>query len=419
MRLQPPVRVGYVLKVFPRLSETFILNEITALEQRGVEIHIFSLKPPTDGRFHGQLSRLGAEVTYLPRTDSSAAWRTIQQQYRSVRLQQGHTGAALQRCLESENNADIKHLMQALLVVSGARSRGIDHLHAHFATSSTEVALMAHLLSGISFSFTTHAKDIYHEAADKTLFQDAMQRCSFAVTVTDHNVASLSRKTPWAADKLHRIYNGVDLAVHHPVPEPSGKPPLILSVGRLVEKKGFPYLLQACALLKDRGRDFRCRIVGTGERRAALHEQLEQLQLGDRVELVGALSHERVMEQIHQCCCMVLPCIVGQDGNRDALPTVLLESLALGRPVVSTDLCGVTEIIEDGHTGLLVPQHDSRRLADALGRMLADPVMRSELGAAGRRKAETSFSLSRQAAQLEDLFRSQVESSQPLAACGS
>ncbi len=402
------VKVGYVLKVFPRLSETFVLNEILELERQGLAVEIFSLNPPMDSRFHGGLSRLRAEVTYLPRPDSSKIWQTIQDEYGSLDIHPTAAGTAFLHALRSSNEGDWKHLLQALYVVSAVRSRGIDHLHAHFATSATLVVMLAHMLSDVSFSFTAHAKDIYHHTADQELLADALERATFAVTVTDHNVARLEECAPLARSKIHRIYNGIRLEKCLPTPEPSSDPPLILSVGRLVEKKGFPYLVEACRLLRDQGYHFRCTIIGTGSKEKELTDLIERLELGDTVSLMGAQSQEAVMETIKQSILMILPCIIGEDGNRDALPTVLLEAMALGRSVVSTDLPGVTEIVDDGETGLLVPQRDSVSLAKAVGQLLTDSDLRKAFGQAGRRKAERLFSLTRNVAKLKGLFEDAV-----------
>ncbi|MFQ5740170.1 MAG: glycosyltransferase family 4 protein [Acidobacteriota bacterium] len=402
------LKVGYVLKVFPRLSETFILNEILELERQGVEVEIFSLKPPTDSRFHGRLSSLRAGVTYLPRADSSATWRAIRNQSRSLPLDAASTGAAFLRSLRSSNPSEWKHLLQALWLASTVQSHGIDHLHAHFATSATRVALMTHMLSGTSFSFTAHAKDIYHRDTDTELLAEALNLAAFAVTVTDHNVTRLASCSPSAGPRIHRIYNGVRVGEYRVNGKFADDPPLILSVGRLVEKKGFPYLLEACGLLKERGHRFRCLIIGTGAKEKELHDQIGKLELADRVELGGPRSHESVIEAISQCDLMVLPCIVGEDGNRDALPTVLLEAIALGRPVVSTDLAGVTEIVDHGQSGLLVPQRDGVALAGAIQQLLSDPELRSALGSSGRRKAERLFDLTRNVGELATLFRESV-----------
>ena len=405
------IKVAYVLKVFPRLSETFVLNEVLELQEQGVDVRIFSLKAPTEPRFHAPLAQLEKDVIYLPPPRPSVIWPEIQSEIRSIGLEAASLGRALQRCLRSEHPADLKHLLQALLLVAHVRKQGIQHVHAHFATSATRVALLAHLLSGLGFSFTAHAKDIYHRQADHSLIREALKRCRFAVTVTDYNVAQLERVAPEAAPRIHRIYNGTRLNLSAPVEDVSTGPPTIAAVGRLVEKKGFRYLLEACHLLHQQGMEFRCRIIGTGDQTEPLLKQIEDLGLGPLVSLVGARSHQAVMEELGACRLAVLPCVVGRDGNRDALPTVLLEAMALGKPVVSTDLPGIHEIVDHGATGFLVPQRDGVSLGRAMARLLSDRQLSRALGKAGRKKAEQLFDLSRNVAQLRELIS---PSSQPL-----
>jgi colanic acid/amylovoran biosynthesis glycosyltransferase len=399
------LRVGYVLKVFPRLSETFILNEILELERQGVKIDIFSLKPPTEPRYHGDLSRLRASVTYLSSAEGSEAWRKIRADCLSSDPDPFRVGESFLQAARLEEPTALKLFLQALVLAEAVRSRGILHLHAHFATSATSVAMMAHNLGAVTFSFTAHAKDIYHRETDLESLAVAFDQATFAVTVTDYNVATLTGITPAAYGKLRRIYNGVSLDRLEASPLKPSEPPVIVSIGRLVEKKGFPYLIQACRLLKERGRSFRCIIVGGGDRELELRELIAQLDLQNEIELTGALPHELVTTVIRQSTVMALPCIVGEDGNRDALPTVLLEAMALGRPVVSTDLPGVTEIVDHEINGILCRQHDSSGLADALMRVLSDPGLAVSLGKAARRKAEERFSLTCNVAELASCFR--------------
>ena len=241
--MQKRIRVGYVLKVFPRLSETFILNEILELERQGVEVEIFSLKAPTEPRFHGALAQLQANVTYLPLPRPGVIWPTIQPELQSMQLEASSIGRAFQRCLQSENPAELKYLLHAFALVAHVHKLGIHHVHAHFATAATRVTLLAHLLSGLRFSFTAHAKDIYHCQADHDLIKESLHRCRFAVTVTDYNLRNLGQLAPEAIPRIHRIYNGTRLELLNPVEDPQPGPPLIVGVGRLVEKKGFCYLL--------------------------------------------------------------------------------------------------------------------------------------------------------------------------------
>ena len=399
------LKVGYVLKVFPRLSETFVLNEILELERRGVEVEIFSLKPPTEPRFHGQLAQLQAPVTYLTRVDSGSSWQDVKSLTADLNCDATAVGTAFLKSLQEDGRDCLKLFPQALQLAALVRRQAIDHLHAHFASVATRLTVLAHILSGVSFSFTAHAKDIYHGEVKKDVLADALSRAAFTVTVTDHNVRTLKACANGASSNVRRIYNGVDLERFSPQPFPETQPSEIVSVGRLVEKKGFPYLIEACRLLKERGRGFRCTIIGTGIQEEELHHQIADLDLEDTVLLTGPRSSEKVMAAISRSVVMVLPCVVAQDGNQDALPTVMLEAMVLGRAVVSTDLPGVTEIVDDGLTGRLAPQRDSHALADAIDEVLLDAGLRERFGRAGRQKAERLFDLRKNVAELASLFQ--------------
>jgi colanic acid/amylovoran biosynthesis glycosyltransferase len=402
------LRVGYVLKMFPRLSETFVLNEILELEAQGIEVEIFSLMPPAEPRFHADLARLRAEITYLPPKTLADTWKAAQARYGGVPLDSRRAGVALAHALHSTDSDSLRMLLHGMLVARLAEQRRLDHLHAHFATSATRVAMLAHLFSGISFSFTAHAKDIYHEDADTALLVEALERAAFGVTVTDYNLRHLRTLGP-DAGKVRRIHNGVRVHSLEKLRARQGvqaldRPARLVSVGRMVEKKGLLYLIDACAILKGLGVPFQLRLIGGGEGEAAIRAAIHRLDLGDAVELLGTQPHHVVLQTIADSDLMILPCVVSGNGDRDALPTVLLEAMALGVPVVSTDLEGVTEIVGHETTGLLVAQRDSASLASAIRRFVNDAALREECGRAGRVKAERLFDIQTNVAELAALF---------------
>jgi glycosyltransferase involved in cell wall biosynthesis len=205
-----------------------------------------------------------------------------------------------------------------------------------------------------------------------------------------------------AAGDVRRLYNGIDLDAFTPAPHVERDPALILSVGRLVEKKGFEDLIRACALLRQAGVEARCEIIGAGERREALQALIDTLDLGQQVRLVGPKPQDEVMAAYRRAAVFALPCVVAEDGNRDGLPTVLLEAMASGLPVVSTNLVGVPEIVDDGVNGLLVEPGDVAGLAAQLARLLRDAGLRHRLGEAGRRKVAERFDVRQNVAQLHN-----------------
>jgi glycosyltransferase involved in cell wall biosynthesis len=220
------------------------------------------------------------------------------------------------------------------------------------------------------------------------------------VTVSDFNLAHLRGLAPGAP--LHRVYNGLDLRRFAPVTGPRD-PDRIVAVGRLIEKKGFGDLIEACARLSAEGRDVRCDIVGEGELEPQLRAQIAEHDLGDRVRLLGPLTQEEVRALVGGAAILAAPCVIGADGNRDGLPTVLLEAMALGTPVVATDVTGIPELVRHERTGLIAPQHDPAALAHQLTRLLDDSELAVRLASAGRSLIEAEFDVERSAAQVRAL----------------
>lgn len=396
MLTEPAARVGYVLKVYPRFSETFIVNEILAHEAAGVPVEIFALRPPTEGRFHEQLARVRAPVTYLPHHGLRAA--DLWGQVRAAAA----APAFWERFAPAQFEA-VDDVAQALALAALVRERGITHLHAHFATSATTVARLAAGIAGITYSFTAHAKDLYHDSVCPDDLRRKLADAFAVVTVSDYNCAYLREHFGEAAAGVRRVYNGLDLE-RFPYRQSLGCPPRIVAVGRLVEKKGFDVLVEACAILRDQGRQLECQIVGAGECRAALEAQIARLGLEATVHLVGPRPQGEVIELVQSAAVFAAPCVVGEDGNRDGMPTVLLEAMALGTPCVATDVTGIPELIADGVTGLLVPQRDPAGLAAVVARLLDDRSLGLTLAAAARRRIEVDFDIVRNSAALRALF---------------
>lgn len=390
-------RIGYVLKMYPRFSETFILNEILAHEAAGLDLEIFSLRLPNDGRFHEALARVRAPVTYLPheRLKVTELWQFLDQASQEF--------PGLWQALEETLTEDISDVYQAVLLAREANLRGITHLHAHFGSVATTVTRLAAHFASLSYSFTAHAKDIYHESVQPADLRCKLNDAVTVVTVSQYNLTYLRQTYGQAANRVHCIYNGLDLD-QFPYHSPLNRPPKIVAVGRLVEKKGFTYLIDACKLLADQGREFQAEIVGTGLLEADLRDQINQLGLADYVKLIGPRPQDEVKQHVQQAAVFAAPCVVAQDGNRDGLPTVLLEAMALGTPCVSTDVTGIPEVIHPDVTGLGVPQRDPAALADAMARLLDDDTLRVQLATAARRLIEAEFNIHRNAARIREIF---------------
>ncbi|MGI8996552.1 MAG: glycosyltransferase family 4 protein [Pyrinomonadaceae bacterium] len=397
-------RVGYVVKRYPRFSETFIVNEILAHERAGLEIEVFALRPPNDTHFQNVISKVRAPVTYLPHMAKTVDfWAALEA-----------AGAVLPGFWEQlgdARGAEAHDVYQAALLAQMAHTKGIHHLHAHFASVATSVARLAARFACVPYTFTAHAKDIFHESVVPEELRRKLEEAAGVVTVSEFNVQFLSENYGAAAGRVERIYNGLDLD-GFPYQAPGERLPRIISVGRLVEKKGLEDLIEACAILAGRKADFTCQIIGTGELEDDLRRQIESSRLQSRVELAGPRPQSEVIELVQSAAVFAAPCVVGADGNRDGLPTVLLEAMALGAPCVSTDVTGIPEVLRDGETGLMIPQHDPASLADALERLLVNPTLRVQLAHAARRLMEAEFDVHRNAARVRDLFqRAQTASS--------
>ncbi len=411
------MRVGYVLKRYPRYSETFVVNEILAHEAAGLEIEIFALRPPSDTHFQNSISQVRARVNYIRKpsegrkseslntlspTAASFFWAELQEASKVIPNFWAKLGVA-----QGERASSV---YQAAWLAREVRLKGISHLHAHFGTVATSVARLASHFAEIPYTFTAHAKDIFHESVEPDDMRRKLQNATSVITVSDYNLDYLRQTYGEAASEVQRIYNGLDVG-QLSYKSPWQRPPQIISVGRLVEKKGIPLLIEACAILANRGCPFNCQIIGTGPLEMELRKQIQQLGLQSIVEIIGPRPQNEVFEYIQNAAVFAAPYVIGTDGNRDGLPTVLLESMALGTPCVATDVTGIPEVVRDEETGLMVPQHDPNALAIALERLLTNPTLRVQLATQARQLIESEFDIHRNTASMRTTFHqtSQVD----------
>ncbi len=403
------LRVGYVLKRFPRASETFIAQEILELEARGVEVEVFALRPNDAAAPHAWLRRVQAPRHQCSGVPLSEAWKWLHARA-ADESERPAVEWVLERAFRHPSRRGRHRLCEAVGLAQAAADRGLDHLHAHFANEPAFVALLAHRLLGVPFSFTAHAKDVYAKGPSGFLWRRLAEEASFVVTVCEANRLHLERLLgPGRGGKVRRLYNGVDLEAVAPASagaaEGSRSERLdVLCVARLVEKKGLDVLLRGLALLARRGRPLRCAVVGEGPERQTLERLRTALGLESIVELPGTLAHEKVVERMRRSAVFALPARVAENGDRDALPTVLLEAMACGLPCVSTPVTGIPEIVEHLETGLLVPAGNPWALAEALDELFRRPDLGVRLGTAGRRRAERLFDRRRNVAILHAWF---------------
>jgi glycosyltransferase involved in cell wall biosynthesis len=390
--------VGYLLRMYPRFSQTFIVNEILALERAGLHIRIASMRKPSEGRFHELVCRVRSEADYLP----EMVWGRIR---KTCRVHGALMRQAPQRYLQAVRtvlrytNATAFDLVQAGYLLRWARKRRVDHLHVHFGTSEATVALLARMLGGLPYSLALHAVDIFRDDVDQTLLAIKINASCFTVVNTEFNQRLVLDIPGVNPTKVRLCYNGVDLEQFRPSNR-ARRERTVLAVGRLVEKKGFIHLIRAVGRLRDRGIALKCKIVGEGPGKKRLKQEIDRLGLQSRVVLVRPLQHVEISTLMRRYSCFALPCIRAADGNMDGVPNVLIEALASGCPSVSTRLSGVPEVIEDGVTGLLVEPADDAALADAIGTIVTDSAAADRLAVAGRRLVETRFDGHRNMAEL-------------------
>jgi colanic acid/amylovoran biosynthesis glycosyltransferase len=413
MPFDDALRVAYVVKRYPRYSETFIVREILAHERAGMTVEIFSLRPPNDGYFQDLIARVRGRVNYL----YLPADGHLPEPLAGATLTAAHFWRALREAsailpdfwstLEGMRDEQARDLYQALQLAREVRQKNLQHIHAPFASDAATVTRLGARLAGVTYSFTARAKDIFHESVHSDDLRRKLRDAAGVVTISDYHLDYLRATYGPLAAQVQRIYNGLDLD-EFPYSPPNNRLPLIVAVGRLVEKKGFNDLVEACALLAARHRDFTCRIIGNGKLKGALEKQILRSGLEQCVELVGPLPQADVITEMQRAAVLAVPCIVGEDGDRDGLPNVIQEALALGTPVVSTDVTGIPEVVRDGETGLQVPQRDPAALAAALERLLVDGQLRVKLATAARRLIETDFNIHRNTERRRAIFRAAV-----------
>ena len=269
---------------------------------------------------------------------------------------------------------------------------GIDHVHAHFAGMAARTAFWINKFFSITFSFTAHANDIFSPRQFEIGLDKLVDAARAIVTETDYAAHFLRERFSHRADRVHRIYNGLDLAEFGHA-DFSSTPPLIIAVGRLIPKKGFSDLIRACSYLAARGKSFQCEIIGEGPLEGELRAKIEEVRLKDRVLLPGAKPQHQLRQRLAKANLFVLPSVIDADGGMDNLPTVIMEAMATGLPVVSTNLGGIPEMVIENETGFLVQPGDAVAMADAIETLINDCSSAARLGQSGHERARALFSI--------------------------
>jgi glycosyltransferase involved in cell wall biosynthesis len=377
--------LAVLVKTWPKLSETFILEEVLGLQRAGVVLRLYALEPPTDEIQHPVVREVRAPLVCVP---PLAARHALGYAWRHLRLAAAaplRYGRALRAARQQDT---VREFLRGGWLAAQLHDDGVAHLHVHFIHTPAEVAAAASALGGLPFSISAHAKDIY--TSRPAALQRRLRAARFTVTCTEFNRQTLAAMAPDAT--VRRMYHGIDHRSFNPGRRavPAGVP-LLLAVGRLRAKKGLDTLVDACRLLHARGVAFRCQIVGYGELHERLLLQIQMHGLQDVVTLAGKLARDEVIARYAQASVFVQPSRVLADGDRDGIPNVLLEAMAMGLPVVASRVSGIPELVRHRHNGLLVEPDDAAALADAMAYVLDHPTLAASLGRSARAEVTERF----------------------------
>ncbi len=435
MNKKPHAEVAYILKGFPRLSETFISNEILLLEKMNLPLRIYSIKKGDETNVQNIHEQLLSPLRYLPNTSSLSAttlwvWLvknlpqyvmpnlalcmrhpiryfstlkiaiTMCSQYRSM------TTGAIKKVF-------IKEFLQAAYIADDIlkNDKNIAHIHGHFCHGATTITWFISKLTAKPYSFTAHAKDIYQAHLNPgDLLKRKLDSAKFVTTCTSSNKDYLDKASNYKTP-IHKVYHGLNTALFHPnnSNSKSNSKHLILSVGRLVHKKGFTHLIDACAVLNQRGITIKCLIIGEkGDAYKEIIQRIADQKLEQIVEIRPAIAQHELREFYQKATVFTLPCQIMEDGDRDGIPNVIVEAMAMGLPVVSTNISGIPEIIKHEQTGLLSEEKNAIPLADNIERVLKDINLQKHLSKNARQEVCKHFDSSETTYYLKTLFEKSI-----------
>ncbi len=384
---------AYLFERFPSFGQTFCYREVAELARQGIAPPIFSIRKPKDEPPQDWDERIVERVHYLPEEEDLL--REVRRASKKGKLA-GEIIAALD---EWGRRPDFLRLYQAVDVGLHLQTLGIRHVHAHFAGMAARTGFWIDKFFPVTFSFTAHANDIFAPRDFQIGLDKLVDAARLIVTETDYAERLLRERFSDSANRIQRIYNGLDLTLFKRA-DFSSTPPLIVAVGRLIAKKGFADLLRACRLLMERGQSFRCEIIGEGPLEQELRKEIAQFDLQDFVELPGAKPQHEIREHLAAATAFVLPSVIDPDGGMDNLPTVIMEAMAAGLPVVSTSVGGIPEMVIQNETGFLVPAGDVAALAGAIERLFDEIGLAQRFGERGFQRASKLFSIEKNVHQL-------------------
>ena len=396
------MRLGYLYSRYPVLSQTFCDAEMLELERRGHEIVLASLYPPKTALRHEYLTKLQAPIRYAPSSQDldkleRKAKRLCRWPRALVRKHEKKYGAEYKAALRARN---------ALFFVELFKRERVPHFHVHFANRAAHTAMFVKAISGSPFSITAHGQDFMSDLGNDELLRELCATAEFVGAETEYSRDMLAARCPESREKIFRVYNGIDLT-RFPVAQTKRYQTgsvRFLSTGRLVAFKGFDILIDACALLQNRALNFVCEIIGDGPLRAELEARVAHQNLQERIHFAGEQSQNYVLRALRNSDVFVLASAPDERGASDIFPTVIAEAMASGKPVISTTVAGIPELVANGNTGLLVPPRDAPALADTMERLARDENLRNDFGRAGRLRIEQEFTIEKTIEPLLERF---------------
>ena len=399
------LKVAYIMSRFPKLTETFVLYEMLELQARGVQVEIYPLLREHPPVVHQPAEELVREANFRPFISFSVLYAHLHFVLRQPATYVKTLIEVLWGTLGSMRYfaGAVVYFPKAVRFAYEMAQKRVDHIHAHFANHPALVAFIIHRLTGIPFSFTAHGSDLH---VDRHMLDRKVAAAEHVISVSQYNKELIVAECgePYR-EKIHVIHCGVDPKTFTVQTRHCTSPQHIICVASFHEVKGHKYLIEACRILKTRGVDFVCSLVGDGPLRGMIEAQIEESDLHDHIELHGNLPSRVVAALVSRADVMALTSVPTRDGRREGIPVALMEGMASGLPVVASDLGGIPELVESGCSGILVPPRDSGAIANALEKLAKDKDLRAAMGRAGREKVVREFNLRRNAEELIDRFR--------------
>jgi glycosyltransferase involved in cell wall biosynthesis len=404
------LKVAYIMSRFPKLTETFILYEMLAMDQQEIQVEVYPLLRENEDTMHLEARQFVDIAHFQPffslpilRSNLHFLWKKPLDYFKTL-------WDVLRANWGSFNffTGVIGIFPKSVLFAYQMRADNVQHVHAHFASHPAAAGFIIHRLVGIPYSFTAHGSDLHR---DRHMLREKVAEADFVAAISEYNKeVIISECQGLYGEKVNVVHCGVDVEVFHdrshPTPYEKGENPfMILCVGTLHEVKGQAYLIEACRLLQEREINFECHFVGDGPDRETLEELVSKAKLIDKVYFHGKLTRNKIASLLLDADVLAAPSVPTNDGRREGIPVVLMEAMGSGVPVIASNLSGIPELVNEQLTGLLVPPRDAVSLANALEFYFENSDLRHRLGRAGREKVVREFDLNKNVAKLAQHFR--------------